>query len=686
MLHIYGTTSCDALRLFLSRALRTLTDLIFMPRWFFSRGQGRSSSEPSNNSRSENKNNNEPRRSSERANVSQTHLSLPNIGHTDTSRDSTFIYQASQAADDDTTLTSSFSHTYQDQARSIFSGDSVQSSLFSAENSQRTNTSSLSESSISFPGANKRRDLRVLGSSNSTKAVLHHSSLRSLLAELADKTTPMAAPQADAARTAGLLAQLLIDYSLGAARLVESGDVLPDDKKDFTRVLRLVLHFSDNLLFGEEGAPARTHLLTAFQNFGEALGLLPNYTGSSSPRPRNWALPSDAEGITVAQALLDGIRRRAGGLSEHEGAFIAPVLRGLGENCAVTTLMLGISGGIERHMSAVTAIQGVCPNIHVFCVNDSIVPASFHAANPSASAFNSHILPPLRIPRDPLQPPISLSLSVDSSQKISGTLGGYLYPIIPADNHLFHANKDDTFALTCGHVCPGEGARNAIVPSAVLMSLFCRKLAEESAKHAPRSVERATYQNALDQAQSIKLENLGRIVWAERTLVGDEISDIAIIRCNSQFKCRNFVGDDINLTQYDPALMFKNLHVRSTAVKVEPGRHVFKYGSTTKYTQGTISAMRMIYWSSGKLYTSEFAVAGEFPFFAAGGDSGAWILSKGLYGLEVIGMLHSHDGDRKELGLFTPISSILRRLKQITSVEWGVVGVPNSADVLDESD
>ena len=43
--------------------------------------------------------------------------------------------------------------------------------------------------------------------------------------------------------------------------------------------------------------------------------------------------------------------------------------------------------------------------------------------------------------------------------------------------------------------------------------------------------------------------------------------------------------------------------------------------------------------------------------------------------LGVVGMLHSYDGERKEFGLYTPMTTILNCLEEVTHVKWGVVGV-----------
>ena len=84
----------------------------------------------------------------------------------------------------------------------------------------------------------------------------------------------------------------------------------------------------------------------------------------------------------------------------------------------------------------------------------------------------------------------------------------------------------------------------------------------------------------------------------------------------------------------------------------------------------------MVYWSDGKLQSSEFVINSldNNPLFATGGDSGSFVLTKNSdkLGLSVVGILHSYDGEMKQLGLFTPMDNILTRLKTVTKIEWQV--------------
>lgn len=174
-------------------------------------------------------------------------------------------------------------------------------------------------------------------------------------------------------------------------------------------------------------------------------------------------------------------------------------------------------------------------------------------------------------------------------------------------------------------------------------------------------------------------------------------------------KCSaNYLGDDVLFNEYDPSLIFENLYVRKVLnlKRYEPkpineavkdidsqvssfeetenlhGLEVFKYGSTTKYTRGNLNGIKLVYWLDGEMHSLEFIVNSSdmTSVFASGGDSGSWIMSKlqdinpNEQGLGVLGMLHSYDGEFKQFGLFTPMCEILSRLKEVTNIEWGIVG------------
>jgi len=226
----------------------------------------------------------------------------------------------------------------------------------------------------------------------------------------------------------------------------------------------------------------------------------------------------------------------------------------------------------------------------------------------------------------------------------------------------------------------------------------------------------------------------GQIIWGERTLIqakntktglfltDKRLSDLAIIKVNKILQCdQNYLGDDIAFNEYDPSLMFDNLYVRKVInlnrhTKEVPleriaevdslasdenadslsGLPVFKYGSTTKFTRGNLNGIKLVYWMDGAIHSSEFVVNSQenTTSFAAGGDSGSWILTKledlegssESKGLGVVGMLHSYDGEYRQFGLFTPMTEILSRLEEVTNIKWGVVGVNQKDMVINLSD
>ena len=221
------------------------------------------------------------------------------------------------------------------------------------------------------------------------------------------------------------------------------------------------------------------------------------------------------------------------------------------------------------------------------------------------------------------------------------------------------------------------------------------------------------------------------MIQAKNTKTGKEISDkrlsdLAIIKVNKLLQCdQNYLGDDIAFNEYDPALFFDNLYVRkvinlnrytkeidmdninevdsvdSVITESEDlystnGLPVFKYGSTTKFTKGNLNGIKLVYWLDGAIHSSEFVVNSDdsTTYFAAGGDSGSWILTKledvqgslERKGLGVVGMLHLYDGEFRQFGLFTPMTEILERLEDVTKIKWGVVGVSEKDENISATD
>lgn len=478
------------------------------------------------------------------------------------------------------------------------------------------------------------------------------------------------------------VAQLIEDFAL--CRVGPSPDVTTDKCEELVQIIRIVLAFADNLVCAQNLRSTRMTLLRSLEALGHALGLLEMDMSNPVTMPRNFALGSHSVLYQdLAVAAVDGICDEGIPISEQPGAYVAPILRGMAPNFAIATICIGMPSLSDRHMGSVRNLQSICPELHVFARRDCIMPA----------VNNQSIVPPFRTP-DPLRPPISVSIAPEQSSHNSGTLGGYIYPIVDESNTALQEFRNATFAITCGHVClnSSDATRNVdkpvMVPSPVLVRLFKKALDAESTRYSTHSFEHQIYRQAIAELDLHPPRSIGTLMWGERAVLnskfGANLSDLAIIKCDPSITCRNELGDDIDFAQEDLGLVFQRKVNYLIPRDQASGLTVFKYGATTKYTSGVVSSARIVYWSDNKLQSSEFAVRADSPLFASGGDSGSWILSRdtgsNANGLGVVGMVHSYDGEFKEFGLFTPIHSVLNRLNEVTGIPWGVVGVPSQED------
>lgn len=551
------------------------------------------------------------------------------------------------------------------------------------------------------------------------------------------------------------------------------------DNSNVRKILKSYLHLYDNLLRDE--AYVRLKLLLS-KNFSDFTSSLKSSTRRSSfdqniAKPQNFAIgvnngKSLPHQDSIAQ-IIAKIAKSSSSIQEQNGSFIAPIVRGLSEDMNVLCLYFGYPNPSEYHHSIVSTIHLLYDDVHVIINKNRIEFASTTASTSAArmpgrpsSPPISHKVPrfklPFRVPSDSTSPPLSLSVSTESAKRVSGTIGGFIYPVIDTDKqpHLSSYAKSK-FAITCGHVCLDKREETVDYPyvsspSSVLIGLYKLALQEQYQKCVLNEGDQSmldskmAYSSVLSQidemfpAKKVKVldpkskkefveyknyprHRFGQIIWGERTLIQAKrtkdghqlkekrLSDLAIIKVNKMLKCdQNYLGDDIAFNEYDPSLIFENLYVRkvihlgrlprditdsvnevdsmlstqsmdSDGNVTHKGLPVFKYGSTTKFTKGFLNGIKLVYWLDGAIHSSEFVVNSveNTTAFAAGGDSGSWILTKledvnGLAkkeGLGVVGMLHSYDGEFRQFGLFTPMTEILDRLEEVTKIKWGVVGV-----------
>lgn len=562
---------------------------------------------------------------------------------------------------------------------------------------------------------------------------------------------------------------------------------------DLRKIMKIFLHFYDHLLNDEVYVKLKLLLVKNFNDVTSKLNIHYKHLTSSNQsllKPKNFAVGANSGESLPNEDILSKIIYRMSNadsnnqplfdIKEQNGSFIAPVVRGLSKDLNVLCLYFGFPNPSDYHYKLTKNLTELYDDVHVLVLKNNIsLATSVQSSLPNFNQQQQHhhhhqnlkqsstprFKLPFRNPSDSLHPPMSLSLSVETSARTSGTMGGFIYPKIDLQKQPKLASyANSKFAISCGHVCLDKKEDNIEYPHvssplAVLVNLYKQALKNQYQKFSANDditmkEARNAYGSALNQLddnfplRKIKVHDskskqdrfeirnfpkhrFGQIIWGERTLINarklkdgtkleeKRLSDLAIIKVNKALNCDlNFLGDDIAFNEFDPSLMFDNLYVRkivnlnrtqrefnmdnlndvdssvsSFNSQTNYGIPVFKYGSTTKFTQGNLNGIKMVYWLDGAIHSSEFVVNSidKNSAFAAGGDSGSWILSKledvpsvsENKGLGVLGMLHSYDGEFKQFGLFTPMHEILDRLQEVTKIEWGVVGVNEKHD--DES-
>ncbi|AEY96882.1 FAEL105Wp [Eremothecium gossypii FDAG1] len=476
----------------------------------------------------------------------------------------------------------------------------------------------------------------------------------------------------------------------------------------FRRITKIVLHFQDNLLQSDVFSNSRAILLRWYIKFLTSLNVevhdLPPADVKRMPLPslKIYAIGQDCN-LPNRDKISTIIEEIAGAndssISDQEGAFIAPVLRGLDKNSAILTILFGFPRPQQAHYEMVKVLYSLFRDVHFYCVKDYITPCAANVAPnvvPSSipmQAFSpqrTQFIPPYTLPSDVMAPPMSMSLSSEDSVSMTGTLGGYLFPQIPESEEHLSGFAGAAFGITCAHVVLTESQDHPYVsvPSRVLQNIYKKTLKEELTRYPEGSIERLSFEDEIsriEQNLEWQQENkFGQVVWGERSIVKQKLSDFAIIKLNPKIRCRNYLGDDLSGIP-DPVLRFKNLYVRKKLMTLRPGLEVFKVGASSKYTRGTVNGSKIVYWADGKIQSTEFVISSPQPFFATGGDSGAWLLTKldDELGLGVVGMLHSYDGEQKQFGLYTPIADILERLHDVTGVIWDIDQPPELSKYID---
>lgn len=434
------------------------------------------------------------------------------------------------------------------------------------------------------------------------------------------------------------------------------------------KLIKNILYLLDNLLIGDVFNKSKALIVKSLHDVFVLIKMLPSGTPQitnfiSSMSPKMFPITQNTYNVEKVDHIMSNIlwKEKERIISDQEGAFIAPVLRGFhSPELSIITFVFGFPSISKEHQNVIKYFSTKSNDIHYVIQKNQIK---------TSSSKSLKLKSPFRtIEENQEYVPISMSLSTDSSSITSGTLGGYLYPKVPIN----HSNpkllkyRGQIFGITCAHVVLGnENGKNpnnkhpsVSVPSPVLINLYKNALINQMMNHSSTSPEYKVYNEAVKMIdteypvkpvtingkkvpRNLPNENLGNIIWGERAINDNRLTDLAIIKINENLKKKfvNYLGDDLQLSQYDPALILSNLNIKRK-VSLQPRKNgilntanleVFKVGSTTGYTRGNLNGMKMIYWSDGSLRSSEFIISttdGKSEGFANGGDSGAWILSK----------------------------------------------------------
>lgn len=456
-------------------------------------------------------------------------------------------------------------------------------------------------------------------------------------------------------------------------------------------IAKMTLHFLDNLLASEVYGNSRSILMRRYIQFLKKLNIPIDKDQNSQTLPYMANFCIDAECNLPQRENINKIIEElsiqdSSLMEDQEGAFIAPILRGLSRKSAILTVMFGVPEPYQKHYEIVNALYSLFPDVHFFCVKDHIRPCADIMDVPAVpmefelpkTSIGTSFIPPYRLATNAFEPPISMSLSSDHSLKSTGTLGGYLFPQIE-ENHKLSQFSGSSFAITCSHVVLSEAHDypHVSTPSKVLQTAYRSTLLEENQRYQQGSQESKAFLEEVARVEAhMKWQDenkFGQVVWGERSIIDHKLSDFAIIKVDKKFKCENCLGAGLT-TAPDPTLRFRNMYVKEKILKYKPGLQVFKIGASTNYTSGQVNATKLVYWADGALQSSEFVVSSPLPLFASAGDSGSWILTKleNQPGLGCVGMLHSYDGEQKQFGLFTPIGEIVQRLQAVTGVLWDI--------------
>lgn len=225
-------------------------------------------------------------------------------------------------------------------------------------------------------------------------------------------------------------------------------------------ITKMTLHFLDNLLASEVFGNSRSILMRRYMQFLKKLNISidRDQNPQTLPYMANFCIDADCnlpQRDSIGKIIEELSTHDSSLIADQEGAFIAPILRGLSRRSAILTVMFGVPEPHHKHYEIVNALYSLFPDVHFYCVKDYIKPCADVMDVPATpmefelpkTSMGTSFIPPYRLATNALEPPISMSLSSDHSLKSTGTLGGYLFPQIE-ENHKLSQFAGASFAIT----------------------------------------------------------------------------------------------------------------------------------------------------------------------------------------------------------------------------------------------
>lgn len=543
-------------------------------------------------------------------------------------------------------------------------GSTIQDSLFSSRQSYSTNQSSYRTGGTNTSGsgsgqfAKRKHDLNTSQPLQTLKILeenehqnleeLIRDNLKQLYQDLAYTMSQFYNSTASLSSTVINIIDCLKKFNVfvekaAAAKSNEKYVFTSYNSSSTRKILKIYLELYDNLLTDQVYIKLKLLLVKNFNDFAVLLNSQEtNQASEEMIKPKNYPIGCIKGKLLPNEEILVRIIEKVShsdlSMKEQNGSFIAPITRGISNDLNILCLYFGYPDPTEYHHSLTQSLRELYDDVHIVLVKNQIELASATRVDAASSfnkpaAFNDGFPPlhthntqkfklPFRVPTDAHHVPMSMSISIENATRTSGTMGGYIYPIIDLQKqpHL-KSYANSKFAISCGHVCLDsdnpENYPNVSSPSSVLISLYKQALTEQYHKSLDRnstaavfSETRVAFGAVLQQLEEMfplkqikksstnkngaykdeyEVRNLpkyrfGQIIWGERTLirlngevndsghnqinemsgiVEKKLSDLAIIKVNKKLKCEhNYLGDDVQFNEYDPSLMFDNLYVR----------------------------------------------------------------------------------------------------------------------------